>query len=117
MRCFLRQITDGTMDLFDGALGGLDELALGITPLVAAQQPMRDHVEVAPDRTDLPNRFTQFAKFILRKRDGMLDLLPDQRNDPAWGGLPGRFRELTYTLHFMLPQSKLKLGALAASIG
>ncbi|TAN06619.1 MAG: hypothetical protein EPN38_08030 [Rhodanobacteraceae bacterium] len=105
------------MDLFDGAFGGLDELALGIAPLVAAQQPVRDHVEVAPDRTDRPDRFAQLGKFILRKWYGVVELLPDQGNDPALGGLPGCFRQLTHTLNFMVPQPKPKLAAVTAATG
>lgn len=117
MRCFLRQITDGSMDLVDGALSGLHELALRIAPLIAAQQPVRDHVEVAPDRADRPDGFAQLGEFILREGDGTLDLLPDQCDNPTLGGLSGRFRELTHALHLMLAQAEPKLAAIATSTG
>lgn len=113
MRCLLRQVADGNMDSFHGALGRLDELDLGLAPLVATQQPVRDHVEVAPDRTDLPYHFTQFGKFIFRERDGVLDLLPDQRHDPAGGGLPRRLRNLADAPHFVCVQTQMNLATLA----
>lgn len=114
MRRLLRQIAHGAMDLVDGTFSGLDEPDLGIAPLAAAQQPVRDHVEVAPDRADLSDRFAQLGKFILRERDGMLELLPDQGNDPALRRLPGCFCKRANAPHFMRVQPQVNLAALAA---
>ena len=101
MRRFLRKIANGTMDLVDRTLCGLDELNLGIAPLIAAQQLVRDHVEVAPNRTNRPDRFAQFGKFILRERNSMVELLPDQGDDPTWGGLSGRLRKFADAPHLV----------------
>jgi len=114
---FLRQVADSTVDLFNGAFCGLDELALVIAPLVAAQQPMRDHVEVAPNRSDRPDRFAQLGKFILRERHSMVELLPDQGDNPTLCGLPRRLRKFADASNFMVPKSEPKLTALAASTG
>ena len=117
MRCLLRQVADGNMDSFHGALGRLDELDLGLAPLVAAQQPMRDHVEVAPYRSNRPDRFAQLGKFILRERNGMLDLLPDQRDDPTLSGMSGCLCQYAHTFDFMVHQSEPKLATSPASTG